>query len=199
MASSMTGSGGYAPPGKKWEGDIRPSGYRTAQMSNYTPEQSALFKQGMENVGPNSYLSRLAGGDESLFNEIEAPAFNQFNEQMGGLASRFSGMGMGGRRSSGFQNMGGQAASNFAEQLQGNRMNIRNQAIQSLHGMSQDLLNQRPFERQLYKKEEKQGMSGSGWGTLGGAALGAGVGLMGGPFGAMQAAQWGAAVGSAFN
>lgn len=187
MATSMNGSGGYAPPGKKWEGDIRPSGYRTAQMSNFTPEQGGLFKQGMENVGPDSYLSKLAGGDQSAFAEMEAPAMRQFGELQGNLSSRFSGMGMGARKSSGFSNTMNAAASDFAQDLQSKRMNIRNDAIKSLHGMSQDLLNQRPFERQMYKKEQNSGFN---WGQ---AASGA---VKGGIQGFMAGGPWGAAAGA---
>jgi hypothetical protein len=130
--------------------------YRVAQEQIFTPEQQQLFSQLFSQVGPESYLSRLAGGDEALFNEIEAPAFRQFNEQLGGLASRFSGMGMGGRHSSGFQNTATQAGSNFAQDLASRRQALQRQAILDLMGISSDLLGQRPSETMLVPKKRRK-------------------------------------------
>src|ERR1700677_4482110 len=86
--------------------------------SNYTPQQQSLFENQFSHVDPNSYTSRLASGDQSMFQEIEAPALRQFNELQGQNASRFSGMGLGARRGSGFQNYQNQATSDFAQDLQ---------------------------------------------------------------------------------
>jgi hypothetical protein len=72
------------------------------------------------------------------------------------MASRFSGFdknALSARKGSGFQNSANQASSDFASQLQSNRMNIRNQAIKDLMGMSNDLLNQRPYQNYLMKKD----------------------------------------------
>lgn len=196
--TSMTGGGGYGqvtgPNGKV--GNKIPKGYRQGQTQNYTPEQMELYKQQFSHLGPDSYLSKLAGGDQSFFDEIEAPAHRQFNAAQGQTASRFSGMGMGGRKSSGFQNEMTAASSNFAEQLQSNRQGLQRQAIQDLMGMSNTLLGQRPYENFLYEKPQKQG---GGWG----GAIGAGVGglggfLIGGPGGAMAGAQLGYGVGNSF-
>ena len=108
-------------------------------------------------VGGGSYLSRLAGGDESLFQDMEAPALRQFGELQGGLASRFSGMGgLGARRSSGFQNASSQAASSFAQDLQGQRQGLQRNALMDMFNMSQTLLGQRPQEKFLIEKEQKQ-------------------------------------------
>jgi len=181
----------------KLPGDKVPHGYGTYQLQNYTPGQMQLHEQGLQNVGPNSYLGRLAGGDDSFFDEIEAPAKRQFNEQLGGIASRFSGMGTGSRRSSGFQNSTGAAASNFAQDLASQRHGLRRQAIMDLHGMSQHLLSNQPYTRGAYQKDQggnswgnalsgifSGGLSGlaSGgpWGGLGGAALGGLSGYNGG-------------------
>jgi len=156
-----------------------------------------LHQSQFQHLGPESYLSRLAGGDQSLFNEIEAPALRQFSELQGGLASRFSGAGsFGARKSSGFQNTMSAAASNFAQDLQSQRQALQRQAIQDLMGFSNTILNQRPYERSLYEKPEKQP---SGWGAAIGGGLG-GVGgfLAGGPAGALKGAQLGYNVGSAF-
>lgn len=133
-----------------------PSGYRKGSLQQFTPEQMQLFQQSFQNVGPESYLSRLAGGDQGLFDEIEAPALRQFSGLQGNIASRFSGMGLGGRHSSGFQNTTNQAASSFAQDLASRRMDLRNQALRDLMGMSHQLLGERPFEQFLVKKEHKQ-------------------------------------------
>lgn len=130
-----------------------PSGYKKASIQQFTPEQMELLSQMMENLGPDSFLSRLSKGDESLFEEMEAPAQRQFAQQQGSIASRFSNMGLGARNSSGFQNTMTQASSDFAEKLKSQRLQLRNQAVKDLMGMSNDLLNQRPYENTLVKKQ----------------------------------------------
>jgi hypothetical protein len=88
-----------------------------------------------------------------IFNEIEAPAYSQFTAGLGGLASKFSGMGgTGARKSSGFQNAGNQALSEFSQGLASQRQSLSSQALKDLFSMSNMLLSQRPFEY----REEKQ-------------------------------------------
>lgn len=137
-------------------GDIVPKGYKTGQLQQFTPDQIKLFKSLFSQLGPNSYLSKLAGGDEELFNEIERPAFRQFGELQGNLASRFSGMGLGARNSSGFQNAMTQAGSDLASQLSLQRQQLQQNALQELFGLSNTLLGQRPYERALVEKPQKQ-------------------------------------------
>lgn len=144
-------------------GSRAPSGYKKGQIQNFTPEQMELFRSLFGQLKPGSYLSKLAGGDESLFEEMEAPALRQFSELQGGLASRFSGMGMGARRSSGFQNTTNQAASDFAQNLQSRRQELQQQAIRDLMEMGTSLLSQRPYEQFLVPK---QSSSGGGLGGL---------------------------------
>ena len=173
-------------------GEIIPSGYKKTRIQNYTPEQMKLHESQFQNLGPDSYLSKLAGGDQSFFDEMEAPAHRQFNELQGGIASRFSGQGIGGRKNSGFQNTQNQAASNFAQDLQSKRLDLRNQAIRDLMGMSNTLLGQQPYENGLQKKDE-----GFDWGgAIGGAVGGVGGFFAGGPMGAMTGAQLGYGIGS---
>jgi hypothetical protein len=147
-------------------------------------------------------LSRLAGGDQELFGEIEAPALRQFNQLQGNIASRFSGgLGQGGfgaRRSSGFQNAMSSEASNLAQSLQAQRQDLQRQAIRDLMSLSNTLLNQRPFQRFLTQKQQKPSFLSR---ILGGAApiVGAiGGGLLGGPSGAALGSSIGGAFGSAF-
>lgn len=172
---------------KPWKEKL-PSGMRKTLVQQYTPEQMQQHQQMFQYAAPDSYLSKLAGGDQSTFDQVEAPAFRQFNQQVGNLASRFSGMGgTGSRRSSGFQNASTQAASNFAQDLQSNRQNLQRQALTDLRGLSQELLSARPYEVGLEEKPQ-----GFDWLGAGGALAG-GVGgfFLGGPAGAAQGAQLG--------
>ncbi len=194
---SMGSSGSSRQRPGNLPGDRIPKGYETGQLQQYTPEQLQLFQQLFSNVGPDSFLSKLGQGDEETYNQMEAPALRQFNELQGNLASRFSGMGMGARKSSGFQNSANQAASNFAQELQAKRSDYSRQALRDLHSMSQDLLGNRPYERDLFEKPQKN--NSSGWGGLIGAGLG-GIGgfLAGGPSGALAGSKLGHGIGSAF-
>jgi len=171
-----------------------PSGYKVNRVQNFSPEQMQLFKDQFANVAPDSYLSRLASGDQSYFNEMEAPALRQFNELQGNVASRFSGMGsFGGRQSSGFKNNLTSATSNFAQELQANRQALQRQALMDLMGYSNNLLSQKPYETFLTPKQR----GGFNWGGAAGGLLG-GIGgfLAGGPVGAFQGAGLGYNVGS---
>jgi len=134
----------------------RPHGFQQFAINNYTPEQQRLFGDSFQHLGKDSYLNRLAMGDQSMFDEIEAPALRQFNQLQGGLASRFSGMGLGARKGSGFQNTMNAAAQDFAGQLQSQRSEMRNKAILDLMGLSNQLLNQRPQEKGYAEKPHKE-------------------------------------------
>jgi len=131
-----------------------PSGYKKFSIQNMTPEQMELLENSIGQLGPDSFLSRLAGGDQSMFEEMEAPALRQFSELQGNIASRFSGAGTGSRRSSGFQNTMSSAASNFAQDLQSKRTDMRSQALRDLMGFSNQLLQQRPFDQGLVEKPQ---------------------------------------------
>lgn len=153
--SSLYGGQGMASPSGRIGNKI-PSGYKQGQLQQFTPEQMSLFQQMFGHVSPNSFTSKLASGDQSSFEEMEAPALRQFNELQGGLSSRFSGMGSGARRSSGFQNTVNQASSDFAQNLSSKRQELQRQALQDLMGLSGQLLGQRPYEQFLIKKQQKK-------------------------------------------
>lgn len=136
-------------------GNKVPSGYKEGRLQQFTPEQMQLFQSLFGHLGPGSNLARLAGGDQSMFEQMEAPAMRQFQGLQGQLASRFSGMGTGARRSSGFQNTMNQASSDFAQDLQSRRMDLQRQALQDLMGMSSNLLGQRPSDNFLIEKQRK--------------------------------------------
>ena len=138
-------------PGQQMKEKI-PQGYQKTQLQQFTPEQMQLFQQLFSHLGPEGFLSKLAGGDEGAFAEMEAPALRQFSEEQGNIASRFSGMGQGGRNSSGFKNSMNTAASNFAQDLQGKRSEMQQNALKDLFGMSNMLMGQKPFETGLTEK-----------------------------------------------
>ena len=171
--NSLGGFGGLKPNTGTMKrggstGDIIPKGYRKGQLQQFTPEQMDLFSQLFGHLGPDSFLSQLAGGDESIFEQMEAPAHRQFQGQLGQLASRFSGMGTGGRHSSGFQNTTTAAASNFSQDLAANRQNLQRQALMDLMGLSNNLLQQRPQEQFLAPKQQKSNQ----WGEIAGQLAG---------------------------
>lgn len=157
-----------------------PKGYQSGSLQQFTPEQMQLFQSLFSQVSPQSFLGKLASGDQSQFEQLEAPAFRQFNQLQGNLASRFSGMGSGARRSSGFQLAGQEASTDLAERLQAQRMSLQQQAIRDLLGISQQLLSHRPYEQFLVEKPMSFGKS-----LLSGLApgIGSGIGQAGGLFG----------------
>jgi hypothetical protein len=174
-----------------------PKGYGISQYQNFSPEQMDLHQSLFPHVGPESYLSKIAGGDEEAFRKMEAPAYRQFNEQIGNLSSRFSGMGTGARHSSGFQNTASQYASDFAQDLQSKRHDMRRQALMDLMSSSNMLLGQRPMTRELYEKAPPK--EGFNWQGLAGGAVGAAGGFFaGGPMGAVGGAKAGYDIGSSF-
>ncbi len=194
MSSSLYG--GRGPTGKMGA----PSGYRQGQLQKYGPQEMNLHNQLAGMAKPDSYLSRLAGGDEELFNQIEAPALRQFGQLQSATASRFSGVQpgeMSGRRGSGFQNTLGGQQQEFSERLQANRMGLQHQAIGDLRDLIDQLLERNnPKQNYLVPKREKKP---SGWGGLFGGAVGAAGGYAaGGGSGALKGAQLGYNVGSQF-
>lgn len=177
--SSMLGTTGYKSPNGT-TGNKIPKGYRQGQIQQFDEQQMGLYDRAHEQLGPDSYLSKLAGGDQSMFEEMEAPAMRQFNELQGGIASRFSGQGMGGRKSSGFQNTMSAASQDFASQLQSKRQSLQQQAIKDLMGMSGQLMGQRPYEQFMIKKQQKENPWAGIVGKMGGMVPGLVTSAMGG-------------------
>ncbi len=183
--SSMYGSMGRKAPSGTASG-LKGTGYKQASIQQFTPEQMDLFKNMFSQVSPDSFTSRLANGDQSQFDQLEAPALRQFGELQGSIADRFSGQGIGGRHSSGFYNAQNTAASDLSQNLQSQRMGIQRQALQDLMGLSNSLLSQNPYENLLVPKQEKKpGFWQSLFSGLTGGA-GSAVGNIGGLYGAKK-------------
>ena len=203
MSTSLSGSRGYGSTGSANAMNRtgqKIGGREVQQLQNFTPQQMELFQSLFSNVGPNSYLGKLAGGDQETFNQIEKPALQQFGAMQGNLASKFSGSGMGGRRSSGFQNAMTSANQDFASQLQAQRMGLQTGAIKSLHEMANQLLGQKPYSYYDVEPYEEQPWWGKaadiGFPIIGGLAGGF-SGL--GPMGAAGGAQIGSSFANAIN
>jgi len=189
MTSSLAGSRGMMQPrtgssagnrmtgASQISGNQIPSGYQVGKLQQLEPWQMDLLEQLRGQIGPESKLSKLSGGDQSQFEALEAPALKQFGGLQGQIASRFSGQGsFGGRNSSGHQIAQNTAASDFAQQLQANRMGLQRQAQQDLFGMSRELLGQRPYEQFLTEQQKpwwQESLIGAGSGF--GQAVGAGL------------------------
>jgi hypothetical protein len=152
-------------------GDKIPEGYDLAVMGNMLPEQKQLFGEQFEHVGRDSYNARLARGDQSLFAEMEEPSMREFNELQGQTASRFSGMGQGGRRSSGFQNKMTQANRDFASQLASRRQELQRNAIKDLMGMSHTLLNEKYEDKALVERPQHSKKKRTDWMSATGSAV----------------------------
>lgn len=195
------GPAGAAPPKSKI------SGYKQHQISNYTPGQMNIFESLLGSLlpgiqGSGDFLAKLAGGDESMFQQLEAPANTQFQKLLGSIGTRFSDLGA--QDSSYFENALAGEGAQMAERLQAQRLGLRSQAINALLGQSNQLLGAQPYSNLWQPKKPKQGTDWGGIGQLGGTVLGGlGGGFFGGPAGAAAGAQFGGqlgrAGGSAFN
>lgn len=156
MSMSMTGASGMRPKNRGGlAGSNIPAGYRGGSIQQFTPEESALRQQNMALLGPNSKLRGMAEGSDEGFADFENYANRQFQEFSGQNASRFSGLGMGARRGSGFQNAQTQGAQDFAGQLSMQRQGLQRQALMDLMGLSDTLLGQREQEQILLPKSQK--------------------------------------------
>lgn len=163
---------------------VKGTGYKQFNTPTMGPEQTELFKNlfSGSREGINSGLKNLSGlasGDESQFKAMEAPALRQFGQLKGNIASQFSGVGSGARRSSGFKNTMNSAATDLSERLQQNRISMQQDAIRQLLGIGDSLLGQRTFETNLVPKKQNPA-----WGILGslfgGASnIGSNLGTMG--------------------
>lgn len=147
------------------------SGYKTAQLPNFTPEMMNLFQSllgsfGQGAQGGSDFLSKLANGDEETFQGMEAPAMRNFEKFLGQAGTRFADLGA--QDSSYFENAVSGAGADLSQNLQSQRNNMQQQAIQSLLNNSQQLLGQHPYQNFIGPNQQKQGTD---WGGLFGSLL----------------------------
>ena len=174
-------------------GEKIPRGYAAGRMQQFGPEAMEVYRNQLPYVSPGSQLAQQARGEDAGFAPHEDYAHRQFQEFSGQNASRFSGLGMGARKGSGFQNSQTQGAQDFASQLAMQRQGLQRQALMDLMGISGQILGQQPQENFLIKKQQKQP---GFWNRLFGAAAplaGAGIGAA---FGGLPGASFGAQLGS---
>ena len=179
------GATGSAPP------KTNISGYKQKQVQQFTPQQLQILEKLFSGLMPGiesgtDFLSRLASGDESLFEELEAPAHRDFQKTLGDIGTRFSHLGA--QDSSYFENATAGEGAALAQNLQSQRLGLRQKAIESLIEKATSLLDQRPYTSTFEKKEKKGNPWWKALGTAGGAATGF---LLGGPAGAAQGASTG--------
>lgn len=173
--SSLAGNRGYTGQVSK----LRGTGFNQVSVPTMSPEQMQLFQQMFSGASPGiqgglGQLSQLAsGGSPEFWEQMEAPAWRQFGEAQGQLASRFSGMGLGARKSSGFNNAASGMSADLAERLQANRLGLQQNAIRDLLGLGENLLNKNPYDTFLMPKKK------SAWQELLGSASGGFGGLLG--------------------
>lgn len=182
------------------------AGYNQVAIPKMDPQTMAFRESILQGIQPGvsnglSRLSGLAGGDQSQFDALEKPAFEDFNRALGQIGSRYAGVGSGqmsARNSSAFQNETTGAAGDLAARLQSQRLGIQQNALSELMGLSKELLGNSPYEYGLMPQKKKR----KWWETLiGGAAPVAGAiggGIFGGPAGASLGAGIGSSFGSAF-
>jgi hypothetical protein len=164
-------------------------GVQTQQVPNFTPQQMKLFRKLLGNINNSGgleagigRLGHLAAGSQEGFEELEKPAYSDFQKQLGQIGTRFSGLGAQG--SSAFQNATSGAATDLTERLQAQRMAIQNNALNALLGQSNALLGQRAFDT-IYQQPDQGfdwggllgGIGGSFFGPLGGG-IGSGIGRL---------------------
>ena len=192
MSTSLSG---YRPKATGISG-LKGTGFKGFSLPAFDQGQQNIYQQRQQDLGPDSMLSRLAHGDQGQFEQMEAPAWRDLAAAQGGIASRFSqgGQGpgaLGSQKSSGFKNTMGALGSDFAQRLQGNRLNLQRQAMSDLFGMSNQLLQQRPTDNYMMQEQKPwwQELITSG---VHGLAEGAGSSLAGGGI------PWGSIAGKLF-
>lgn len=189
--------------GTKWP-DNKISGYNISQIPTMSPEQLNVFQNMLSQLGPEAgqaigRLSAMAGGEASAFEPYERFAQSQFQKSLGDIGSRFSGMGLGGRHGSAFQNAVAGAGSELAEKLASQRLGYQQQAQGQLLDLVRALLGSQTHE--TFLQPEKQPFWKQLFGGLSapvGAGLGALVGIPAGNplLGAQIGGQLGSAIGS---
>ena len=155
--SYSPGPTGSAPPKTKI------SGYKQHNVQKFTPELMNLFNSMVGGVTPGAqagtdWLSKLAGGDQSAFEEMEKPAYNAFEKQLGSIGNRYSHLGA--LDSNYFENATAGAGRELQENLASKRSDMRQKAIDTLLGQSNSLLGQNPYETFMTEKKK-------GWGDMG--------------------------------
>lgn len=158
--------------------------YQQLQVSTKDPRAMELYGQISQALSPHlggavQGLGQLAaGGTPEQWQQLEAPALRQYQQLVGGIGARYSGLGMGAQKSSAFQNELSGSAADLAERLQGQRMGLQQNALNQLLSLYQSLIGADTFENAFLPKKKPF------WQELIGS-LAPGVGAAGSQFGGM--------------
>jgi hypothetical protein len=161
-----------------------PSGYGMYSLPTMGGGQKDIYemlKSQFMQGGGDIYqrLFGMAKGDQDLFNQLEAPAIRQFQQQIApGIAQRYAGSGIG--SSSGMQNALAGAAGNLAENLQGQRMGLMQQSMHDVLHLGDMLLGSPTQQFGLVQKQNLMNQLMQ--------LLGAGVSQAGGIYGGVKLA-----------
>lgn len=156
-----------------------PSGYSQFELPTMGGGQKQIYdmlkSQIMGGQGQDVFakLFGTAGGSQEGFDQMEAPAMRQFQQQiLPGIANRYVGSGISG--SSGMQNAFANAGQGLAENLQANRMGYHERARDQVMNLMQSLLGTPTSQFGLTKKQTP------GADFLGsiGSGIGAGLGFL---------------------
>ena len=158
MSSSLIGATGYGGPSGSLSKPKNIAGYKQVQLPTMQPQQYQLFNQLLSGAGRNvsgglDLLGGMASGQDEYFQALEAPYYRALQQAGGQLGSRFSGMGMGARGSSGFQNALAEEAGGLSERLGSQRLALQQNALQQLLQLSESLLGKRSFENALIPRK----------------------------------------------
>ena len=198
MSSSLIGATGYGGPSGSLSKPKNIAGYKQVQLPTMQPGQYQLFNQLLSGTGRGvsgglDLLGGMASGQDESFQGLEAPYFRTLQRAGGELGSRFSGMGMGARGSSGFQNALAEEAGGLSERLGSQRLSLQQNALQQLLQLSEALLGTRTHETLLTPKKQ------SWWQKLTGASAPIAGMALGGAFGGPGGAALGGRIGSQFS
>jgi len=164
------------------------NGYTPFTTDQLSPQQRSFFEQLLGGASQGSgqnldWLNRIAQGDPSTYEALEAPGWRQFGEAQSQIANRFSGQGLGGRRGSDFKNAQSGAAQSFAENLQANRLNLRQDSIKQLLGLYENLIGQRTYDTGFAAPKQKKSSFWESILPIVGQVGGSLAGSFGGPIG----------------
>jgi len=140
-----------------------PKGYKTAQVPRLTGEQLRLFHDFFGLAAPEGSLYKRAMGDLEGFEPQETTAKRDFQQALGGMGSRFAGLGTGAMQSSAFQHAGTQAGEDFATKLAQQRQKYQREALSDLLDVYGALMGTQPYQQFLVKKDKKPGF----WSQIG--------------------------------
>ena len=155
------------------------------QVDRFTPQQRQQLESQLGGIQQPTqqgldYISQLLSGDESAFNQFEAPLKRQFQQEtIPGIAERFAGMGSHGAQSSSALNQTlSQAGRELTENLGALRGNLRQGALGQLQGLLGQSM--QPSFENVYKQPTQGALGGLLTSLGGGLGTYAGLRALGG-------------------